>query len=520
MDVLRVPLLQLRDVRKSFAGVQALSGVSLSVHGGRVLALLGENGAGKSTLINVMSGVFPAYDGEVLVDGVPAELTSPATAQELGIATIHQELNLIPDLSIADNIWLGRERASLGWLRRKDAEEAAAELLRRVGLDLSPKRLIRQCRLAEQQLVEVAKAMSLDARVLIMDEPTSALAEAEVERLFSVVRSLTADGVGVVYVSHRLAELEEIADDVTVLRDGAWIGDREMDGVTRSELITMMVGRDVDESRHRGGSAPLTDRDPSLIVERLSLDPDMRVSRAGLRDVSLSVRPGEVVGLAGLMGSGRTEVLQSIFGVYPAAQMRGSVSVNGSRLRRRTPRAAIRRGIALVAEDRKVQSLVLGGSVRFNTALSALGRFSRAGWVDGRAELHSVKEQLSSLHTKAPNLGAAVQTLSGGNQQKVVLSKWLLTDPEIILLDEPTRGIDIGAKSEIYDIVRELAARGVAFLMVSSELPELLGICDRILVMRDGEISAEFDGYGATQEDLLSAAMPAGLNAYEGDDSQ
>ncbi|OYN98747.1 hypothetical protein CGZ95_11735 [Enemella evansiae] len=505
-----LPLLELRDIRKSFAGVQALDGVSLTVRGGRVLALLGENGAGKSTLINVMSGVFTDYQGSVHIDGAPVALTSPTVAQQHGIATIHQELNLVPDLSIADNIWLGREPATLGWVRRRDAQQAAGELLARVGLQLNPRRLIRQCRLAEQQLVEVAKAISLDARVVIMDEPTSALAEAEVERLFGVVRSLTAAGVGIVYVSHRLAELEEIADEVTVLRDGAWVGHRRMADTSRPELIKMMVGRSVRAVERRDTMVTNTETHPRLVVEKLSLRGNLRESRAALHEISLTVRPGEIVGLAGLMGAGRTEILESIFGLFPAADVSGEVYIDGTPLRRRTPRHAIRHGVALVAEDRKAQSLVLGGSVRFNASLAALRRFSTFGWINRRVERTEVAAQLGRLRTKSHDLTTPVRTLSGGNQQKVVLGKWLLTSPKVILLDEPTRGIDVGAKAEIYEIVQDLAGQGVAVLVVSSELPELLGICDRILVIREGGLSAEFTGPEATQESLLSAAMPAG----------
>ena len=504
------PLLQMRDIGKSFAGVRALDGVSLTVDAGRVVALLGENGAGKSTLINVLSGVFAHYEGEIFIDGEPVHINTPAQAQALGISTIHQELNLVPDMSVADNIWLGRERNAAGWVRRGQTAAAARELLSRVGLDISPNRLVRQCRLAEQQLVEVAKAMSLDARILIMDEPTSALADSEVRRLFSVVKSLTAQGIGIIYISHRLEELDEIADTVNVLRDGKWIGERTVAQTSRDELIRMMVGRPVAEMHARPTDRDAVPAEPRLVVQGLTLRGEAREARAALNGVSLTLHAGEILGLGGLMGAGRSEVLQAVFGAFPAAVMSGDVTVDGKPFRRRNPGASIRRGIAFVAEDRKTQNLILDETVRFNSTLAALRSYARAGWVLPQRERAAATAEVKQLGTKTPSIATAVKNLSGGNQQKVVLGKWLLTNPSIILLDEPTRGIDVGAKAEIHALVAALAAQGVAFLVVSSELPELLGMSDRILVMRDGVISAEFDAATATQEDLLAAAMPAG----------
>ena len=500
----------MRNIGKSFAGVRALDGVSLTVDAGRVVALLGENGAGKSTLINVLSGVFQQYEGDILIDGAPVHINTPAQAQALGISTIHQELNLVPDMSVADNIWLGRERNAAGWVRRGQTAASARELLSRVGLDISPNRLVRQCRLAEQQLVEVAKAMSLDARILIMDEPTSALADSEVRRLFSVVKSLTARGIGIIYISHRLEELDEIADTVNVLRDGKWIGEREVAETSRDELIRMMVGRPVAEMHARPERPEGVEREPRLVVEGLTLRGEAREARAALNGVSLTLHAGEILGLGGLMGAGRSEVLQAVFGAFPAAVMTGDVSVDGKPFPRRNPEASIRRGIAFVAEDRKTQNLILDETVRFNSTLAALRSYARAGWVLPQRERAAAADEVKKLGTRTPSIATAVKNLSGGNQQKVVLGKWLLTNPSIILLDEPTRGIDVGAKAEIHALVASLAAQGVAFLVVSSELPELLGMSDRILVMRDGTISAEFDAASATQEDLLAAAMPEG----------
>lgn len=504
-----VPLLEMRAIGKSFPGVQALAAVSLTVDRGQVVALLGENGAGKSTLINVLSGVFPDYDGTILMDGAPVSIRSPLDAQRLGISTIHQELNLVPDMSVADNIWLGRERRGAGrFIDRRSTNTKARELLERVGLKVSPRRLVRQCRVAEQQLIEVAKALSLNVQLLIMDEPTSALADAEVSRLFEVIRSLTADGVAVIYISHRLEELELIADQVNVLRDGRWIGSRQVGMVSRDELIKMMVGRSIhDMPRHSAVGESGLPQEARLSVRDLSLEADPRAGRVALHGVSFDVRPGEIVGLAGLMGSGRTETLESVFGAYPRSAVSGVFMLSGRPYRPATPKAAIARGIFLVAEDRKRQSLLLGQSVRFNASLAALASFLRLGWVKIGAERAAVKDVVDQLRVKTPSIASKVATLSGGNQQKVVLAKGLLTRPGVILLDEPTRGIDVGAKSEIYELTESLAAGGTAIVVASSELPELLRMCDRIIVLCEGRITAVLPAAEATQERILTAAM-------------
>ncbi|MGA8115934.1 MAG: sugar ABC transporter ATP-binding protein [Actinocatenispora sp.] len=501
------PLLVMRDIGKSFPGVRALRGVSLRVRAGRVHALLGENGAGKSTLCNILSGVFGDYDGRVEIAGRPVTLHSPRDAQQQGIGMIHQELNLVPDLSVADNVLLGAEpRTRLGLLDRRRMRARATELLAGLGLSIDPRRPVRRCRIAEQQLIEMAKALSADVRILVMDEPTSALADAEVRRLFSVIRALTARGVAIIYISHRLEELEEIADEVTVLRDGGYVGTRRMSDTSRDELIGMMVGRPLGEL-FPGGADPDPAAPEGLRVEALSLTGDTRSARTPLHDVDLSVRAGEIVGLAGLMGAGRTEVLEAVFGAYGSGPVTGRMLLGGAPYTPRSPRHAIRRGVALVAEDRKQQSLVLGATLRFNASLAALRRFLRFGRVDSRAERAAVADQVAALRVRAPGLNTIVGTLSGGNQQKVVLAKCLLTRPRVLLLDEPTRGIDVGAKAEIYAICRELAARGTAILMVSSELPELLAMCDRIAVLCEGRVTTQLSRAEATQEKILSAAM-------------
>ncbi|MER6951664.1 sugar ABC transporter ATP-binding protein [Nonomuraea sp. NPDC000554] len=505
-------ILAMRGIGKSFPGVRALDGVSLTVGEGEVVALLGENGAGKSTLMNVLAGVFKEYEGEIEVGGEVVQIHSPKDAQRHGIAMIHQELNLVPELSIADNIFLGREpRTRRGTLDRRTMDARTVELLGGLGLDLSPRRLIKQCKIAERQLIEVAKALSLNVRLLVMDEPTSALADAEVHRLYEVIRDLTGRGVGIVYISHRLEELEEIADRVVVMRDGAYVGDRPMAGTSRDELIQLMVGRPLGEL------FPRTDTSAAgevlLRVEGLSVPGDPAAGRTALHDLSLDVRRGEIVGVAGLMGAGRSELLETLFGVHRPA--RGAVTLGGSPYRPRGPGQAIRRGVALVAEDRKAQSLVLANTVGFNASLSSLRQFARFGTVfgtvfglvDRKREAAAVTEQVDELRVKTPGLRFTVGNLSGGNQQKVVLAKWLLTSPELILMDEPTRGIDVGAKAEIHALMASLAASGKGVLVASSELPELLAMCDRVLVLCEGRLTAEFPRGGATQEAILEAAM-------------
>jgi ribose transport system ATP-binding protein len=495
----------MHDIGKSFPGVRALRGVSLDVRAGEVHALLGENGAGKSTLCNVLSGVFTEYDGSIEVAGEPARIHHPRDAQRLGIGMIHQELNLVPDLSVADNILLGREpRTRLRTLDRRAAHARCRELLAGLGLAIPPGRPVRQCRIAEQQLIEVAKALSADVRVLVMDEPTSALADAEVRRLFEVIRSLTARGVAVIYISHRLEELSEIADRVTVLRDGTRIGTEVMAETSRAELITMMVGRPLGELFPRHQELP-ADAPERLRVTGLSVRGDSRTGRSALHGIDLSVRAGEIVGLAGLMGAGRSEVLEAVYGAFGA--VRGAVTVDGRPYRPRSPRRALRRGLALVAEDRKAQSLVLANTVRFNASLAALARFRRFLRVDRRRERAAVAGQIEALRIRTAGQLVPVGTLSGGNQQKVVLAKCLLAEPKVLLLDEPTRGIDVGAKAEIYALCQQLAAQGTAILMVSSELPELLSLCDRIAVLCEGRLTAVLDRSEASQERILEAAM-------------
>ncbi len=496
-------LLEMRDITKSFPGVRALKGVSLSVQAGEVRAMLGENGAGKSTLMNILDGVFADYGGEIRIDGRPVSIRSPRDAQNLGVAMIHQELNLVPELSVSDNIFLGRElRTPYGTIDRPRMRRETARLLAELDLTTPLARPVRLLRIAEQQLIEVAKALSLNARILIMDEPTSALAESEVERLFGVIRQLSAHGVAIIYISHRLEELPRIAHTVTVMRDGEHIGTRPLAEVSRAEMIHMMVGRPLQELFPK--TVNVSDRE-LLRVEHLELHSDAG-ERRRLHDVTFTLHAGEIVGLAGLLGAGRTEVLETIFGVHPRRVVRGHVVLDGQPLDARSPHAAIRRGLAFITEDRKGQSLVTLLSVRFNISLAALDRFVRWLVVNQRGERAAVHEYIRDLRIKTPSPATIVNTLSGGNQQKVVLAKCLLARPRVLLMDEPTRGIDVGAKAEIYALMNQLTAEGLGIIMVSSELPELLAMCDRILVLCEGRLTAEFQRGGVTQEMILAAA--------------
>ncbi|WP_373323726.1 sugar ABC transporter ATP-binding protein [Dictyobacter formicarum] len=493
-------------ITKRFPGVQALNEVSLSIQAGEVRALLGENGAGKSTLMNILDGVFSEYGGEILIDGRTVSIHTPRDAQKLGIAMIHQELNLVPELSIADNIFLGRElRTNWGTLDRKRMRQETAALLAELDIVIPPDRPVRLLRLAEQQLIEVAKALSLKARILIMDEPTSALADAEVARLFRIIHRLSASGVAIFYISHRLEELLGLAHTVTVLRDGELIGTHQLTSVTRSDLIRMMVGRPLHEVFPKTEETSLPEQE-LLRVEHLSLNRREGESHRPLYDISFRLCAGEIIGLAGLMGAGRTEVLETIFGVYPRHRVSGNVYLKGKLLNARSPRQAIRHGLAFATEDRKSQSLITRLSVAFNITLAALKLFTSTTFINRKKEDVAVIESIHRLRIKTSQASTVVDTLSGGNQQKVVLAKCLLTQPQVILLDEPTRGIDVGAKAEIYELMSRLARSGIGIILVSSELLELLGMCDRILVLCEGSLTGEFRRGEVTQEMILEAA--------------
>ncbi len=499
-------LLRVRGVTKTFGGVHALNGVDFELRRGEVHALLGENGAGKSTLINVLSAVLTEYGGRVEISGRPVNFHGPRDAQAAGVATIHQELDLVPDMTIAENLFLGREpRTALGMFDHRRLLRDAEAALDVAGVSLDPSRAVRSLRVGEQQLVMIAKALSLDARILIMDEPTSALAEAEVEHLFSVIRDLRSREVSVIYISHRMEELEKVADRATVLRDGKVVGTVEVAATPSRSLVEMMVGRPIGELFPVAGAET---RDELLRVERLSVRP--RKHRPGLsepRDISLSVSRGEIVGLAGVMGSGRTELLETLFGAGPPGVRTGSVFLEGKELELTSPRRAISAGIGFVPEDRKNLGLVLEHSVNDNTTIAALRRFASGGLMVRSRERQAVERTISDLNIKASSRRAAVGTMSGGNQQKVLFGRQLLTRPRLLLLDEPTRGVDVGAKAEIYQLLAKLAEDGMGIVMASSELPELLGMCDRIVVLRSGTVAATFSASEASEEAVLEAAI-------------
>jgi ribose transport system ATP-binding protein len=502
-------LLEARGISKSFPGVRALDNVQLTVRRGRLHALLGENGAGKSTLMNILAGVFPPDSGEIRLAGQLMTFRNPREAQQAGISIIFQELNQVPELSVAENIFLGREPLTcLGLVDYTRMNREADALLQQLELDVDPRTPVARLRLGAQQVVEIAKALSLNSRVLILDEPTSAVTEQETAVLFRLIRQLKQRGVGLIYITHKLDELPQIADDVTVFRDGQFVGTRPFAETTRDEIIRMMVGRDLSELFPKGA---ISSGSEVLQVRGVSLRHPERPDDFAVRDVSFAVRRGEVLGIFGLMGAGRTELFQTIFGLHPRAST-GEVFIEGKQMNIRSPQEAIAAGLAFAPEDRKAEGLVLGMSVAENTTLSCLKLTERLGLLQPSIERELAGRYVERLRVKTPSLNQTVRNLSGGNQQKVVLAKWLATGPKVLLLDEPTRGIDINAKKEIYALIGELTQSGLAVVMVSSELPEILAVADRIIVLAEGRQTAEFARSEATEESVMHAAVPAAVN--------
>lgn len=490
----REPLLQLCDIRKRFGGVVALDGVDLTVHAGTVHALLGENGAGKSTLIKTVAGVHEPDTGSIFVDGKRTRIPDTATAEALGIATIHQELNLVPSMSVAENITLGRRPRRMGLVKRTEMRRIAQDALDRIGLRVALDRPVGALGIAHQQLIEIAKALSVDARILVLDEPTAALTDTETEHLFGILRDLRRRGVGMVFISHHLDEIATIGDSVTVLRDGAYV-DEVPAQAPQSQLVQLMVGRSIDQLYPRAASVPGQVR---LELRGLS-------SKGSFADISLSVRAGEVVGLAGLVGAGRTELLRAISGAdgYDT----GQVLLDGSVVPSSHVSAAVSAGIGHVPEDRKQQGLVPGLPVEDNLGLATLSRSAHGPLADIGGQRSRAREVSDQLRIKLDSVRQPVAALSGGNQQKVVFGRWLLARSTVLLLDEPTRGVDVGSKVELYELINSLTSQGSAVLLASSELPEILGISDRVLVMAGGRIAGELSGEEATQDAVMSLAV-------------
>jgi ribose transport system ATP-binding protein len=490
------PAVRLNGIHKSFPGVRAIRSASLDLATGEIHALVGENGAGKSTLIKVITGAHRPDGGAYELFGAPVRLASPAAGIAAGVAAIYQELALVPQMTVRDNLFLGREPAHAGVVDRADEDRRAAGVLDRLGVAVDLDAEVRALGVAQQQFVEIAKALLREARVLVLDEPTAALSVHEAERLFAVLADLRSAGIAVLYISHRLEEVRRLADRVTVMRDGETLGTWPAAALSREQIVELMVGRPITDEYPPRGGAPIGE--PLLAVENLRGGP--------VRGVSLAVRRGEVLGIAGLVGAGRTELARLIFGADRRSA--GRIVLGGREVAIASPRDAIRAGICLLTEDRKAQGLLLGRSCRENFALAALGRFSRLGWLRLAAERAAFARNVAALGLKVSGDAQTAGQLSGGNQQKLLIARWLETESDVILFDEPTRGVDVGARYEIYLLIHELARRGKAVVIISSELPEVLGVCDRILVMREGRVTGEItDVASATQEQLLAMAV-------------
>lgn len=498
-------VLAARGVTKAFGGIKALDDVGIEIYAGKVNAIVGENGAGKSTLMKILSGAYQEYEGQIFLNGREVIFANPKEAQEKGVAMIHQELNLIPYLSVAENIFLGREfLSSFGLLDYKKMHSQARELLDKLNLRIDPGTVVCELRVGQQQVVEIAKAISLDANIIIMDEPTSAISERETEVLFGLIKSLTEHGAAIVYITHKLDELFQIADCVTVMRDGKVVGSKPLKQVSHDDVVRMMVGRDIKDFFVKTEASQSKE---AFRVKGLHLAHPDRPGDCLVKDINFSVNKGEVLGLFGLMGAGRTELFETIFGVHPKTSS-GQIFLEGQELKITSPRVAIDAGIALVPEDRKLQGLILEMSVGASISLASIEQIERFGFLSNRLERALAKNYIDRLRIRVASERQVVEALSGGNQQKVVIAKWLATRPRVLLLDEPTRGIDVNAKNEIYRLISELAEAGLAIIMISSELPEIMTIADRIIVLSEGKQTAEFSHAEAAEEAILKAAIP------------
>jgi ribose transport system ATP-binding protein len=492
------PLLEMVNISKSFPGVKALENVNLKVHAGEVLALLGENGAGKSTLMKVLSGVYKKDSGKILIEGNEVEIHGIKHAEKLGITIIHQELSVLPNLTVAENIFLGNEK--FGKVSRKINKqwmrERSISFLEQIGCNIDPDTLVKDINVGEMQMIEIAKALTKNSSVIIMDEPTTALTDVETKKLFEVIKKLKNKGIAVIYISHRMDEIFEICDSITVLRDGKYVGHVETKNVTKDELITMMVGRKLEEQfPYKSVKKSKT----LLKVENISL-------KNKVKNVSFEVKAGEILGFAGLMGAGRTELAKTIFGDYKKSS--GEIYINGEKVTINSPKDAIKHGICYLSEDRKKEGLILNMSVRENMTLPNLKNYeNNLMKINKKAEKEEVDEYIQKLSIKTPNQDQIIKNLSGGNQQKVIIAKWLMLSPNVLIIDEPTKGIDVGAKKEIYEVLNELKSMGKAVIMISSDMAEIIGVSDRVLVMHEGEITGELSRNELTQENIMKYAV-------------
>lgn len=487
-------LLEMKGIHKRFPGVLALNNVDLTVKAGEVHALLGENGAGKSTLIKVLGGIYIAEEGEIFIEGQKVVIDGVKAAQEHGIAIIHQELVLVPHMTVAENIFLGREPMSGGFVDHKKMTDDAQELLDENRMQIKADALINTLTIAQQQMVEIVKAISFNSKILVMDEPTSSISDKEVEFLFQTMRRLTSQGVGIIYISHKMSELEQICDRVTVMRDGEYVGTKVVSETNKDELIAMMVGRELTNYYTRDFQTP---GDVILKCGHIS---DGRM----VKDASFEIRKGEIVGFAGLVGAGRSEVMKCVFGL--TKNYKGEIEIEGKKVAVRNPIEAMKHGIALVPEDRKAEGLYKVQSVRYNSTIEVLGDFIKGIFVNADKEEEITQKYIDMLSTKTPSQEQLIGNLSGGNQQKVIIGRWLATNPKILILDEPTRGVDVGAKSEIYAIMNELVKQGMSIIMISSELPEIINMSDRVYVMNDGMITGCLDRTEVSQEAIMQLA--------------
>lgn len=487
-------LLRMEHIHKKFPGVYALNDVALTLNRGEVHALLGENGAGKSTLIKILGGIYHADEGDIYIDDKKVTINSVHDASKYGVAVIHQELVLVPYMTVAENIFLGREPGKGIFVNYAAMVNRANRLFEELGMDIKASSLIKDLSIAQQQMVEIVKAISFDSKILVMDEPTSSISDKEVERLFGIMRTLTAKGVGIIYISHKMSELEQICDRVTVMRDGQCIGTKDVKETSRDELITMMVGRELTNYYTRDYQSPGKE---ILRVDHMS-------DGAAVKDASFYLREGEIIGFAGLVGAGRSETMQALFGL--SANRKGDVYIDGKKVNINNPVEAIKLGIAFVPEDRKREGLYQVQSVKYNSTIEVLELFINNLRVDAKLEKEITQKYIDMMSTKTPHQNQVIGALSGGNQQKVLFGRWLATNPRILILDEPTRGIDVKAKSEIYAIMNELVKTGVSIIMISSELPEIINMSDRVYVMADGVIAGCLDHADVDQEKIMQLA--------------